>query len=387
MRILNQLADLAVSTLFPNSGGIHSTDQGIPSSSIAVSKPPPDIGLVRGQREAKQALLIAAAGRHNILLVGPPGEGKSFLASTIPGFLPRASRSDSQALSRIYANTSIPLSQDASGSFLRPFRGIGPTITLTSLIGGGRTHTIPGEISLAHSGVLFIDELPQFSRPLIDALRQPLQSKTVSITRGGTSETYPCDFMFVAAMNPCPCGYYLSGQQLNALRGSGACVQKCDCSESAIETYQSKISGPILDRIDLVVEMGSLSSQERFTQAIPNQSLVFHAKIVEAWNVAMRLRGMLNCDLDAKETFDVSEHIHAVTKNTHTFPKLSGPLAWTETGLSTFNKLCDANGYSTRRAVRLARISRTIADLSRCYGIVPQHIQTAANYLTSSLLP
>lgn len=366
----------------------HSTSKGGNGISQPISHSP-CIGLVRGQRRAKEALLIAAAGRHNILMVGPPGEGKSYLASTIPGYLPRPSRMDLESLSGIYSYSGTPLSQDTSGGILRPYRGIGPTITLSTLIGGGRSEPIPGEISLSHTGVLFMDELPQYDRSLIDSLRTPLESKQVSITRNGFSHTFPCDFMLVAAMNPCPCGYL--SRNLPGPISPGQAI--CSCTDSQIQRYQARISGPILDRIDLVVEMESLSSQERFSPAIENQSEVFKSKIIKAWNIALRFRGMLNCDLGPKEVFDRSRHnVEYLSLDSRMpcqteYPPVFGPLAWTESGLSYFQSLQDKEGYSTRRVIRLARLSRTIADLSNCYGIVPQHITCAASYLQSDLLP
>jgi magnesium chelatase family protein len=260
---------------------------------------PPDIGQVRGQKTAKQALLVAAAGRHNLLMIGPPGEGKSFLASTMPSFLPPLTDYQLESLRLTY--TAIGQAPPTS----RPFRAIGPTITPASLIGGGRGEPIPGELALAHLGVLFIDELPQFPKPLIDSLRQPLEDRSLSVTRNGKTRIYQCDTQLVAAMNPCPCGYrsmypppsYTSEEQ----RELG--VTKCGCSFHDIKRYQSKISGPILDRIDLLVWLPPLSSQERFQPAREGESAVFYTKVLQAQCRQLNRQHKLNYRLGAKEIF------------------------------------------------------------------------------------
>lgn len=315
-------------------------------------EPPPDIGIVRGQIQAKQALLIAASGRHNLLMVGPPGEGKSLLASTIPGFLPPLSRYQQATLERLYGAVSQP------APIIRPYRAIGPTITPASLLGGGRGEPIPGELSLAHLGILYFDELPQFPRSLIDSLRQPLEDRRITVTRSGQTAVYPCDIQLLASMNPCPCGYYPT--------------ENCICSEFKVVRYQSKISGPILDRIDLVCFLHPLSSRERFSPAIPNQSLRFKSVVLRAQLAQLRRQRLLNYRIGP-------QHVFA--------PQSDNPLRFTPQALELFKSTTDkGNGYSTRRAVRLARIARTIADIANSDSLTPLHISTAITFTDNSLL-
>ena len=208
-----------------------------------------DFGKIRGQQRAKDAAIIAATGGHNLLLIGPPGEGKSLLASAIPGILPPLLNGEKVDLTRIYSACG-ELGHDGVAVTRRPFRSVHHTASKQSLVGGGSKVPRPGEVTLAHLGVLFLDEIAEFSVSTLDALRQPIEAGEVSISRVGATITYPCRFTLVAAMNPCPCGYY----------GTEA----CRCKPADIERYQKKISGPILDRIDLQVELERLSTDDRF---------------------------------------------------------------------------------------------------------------------------
>ncbi len=210
-----------------------------------------DFGRIRGQERAKEAALISAAGGHNLLLIGPPGEGKSLLASAIPGILPRLSNEEKVQLTRIYSACG-ELKNDGMAVTRRPMRSIHHTASKQAVIGGGSKIARPGEITLAHLGILFLDEIAEFTSSTLEALRQPIESGEVSISRVGGSLSFPCRFTLVAAMNPCPCGYFGTDQ--------------CRCKESDVTRYQKKISGPILDRIDLQVEMNRLSTEERFSE-------------------------------------------------------------------------------------------------------------------------
>ena len=367
--MLNRLRNL----IFPNS--LSNQDEHFISQAREIVKPSPDIGQVRGQRSAKLALLIAAAGRHNLLMIGPPGEGKSFLASTIPGFLPRITHAESEELQAAYAASGLPMPMPHGP---RPYRACGPTASLGSLIGGGRSAAtiFPGDLALAHSGILFIDELPQFDRALIDALRQPLESGTVTVSRGGSSITWPARAQLIAAMNPCPCGYYRGDWQGNV---GNVGIALCTCSESEIARYQARISGPILDRIDLVCWLYPLSPQERFSAAIDNQSLSFLHKVLVAQRMMIdrshdhsSIHGeypRLNCTLGAKEVFDAANN----------------PLAFSAAGLAAYQQESAQARYSTRKSVRLARVSRTIADLYQSPMIEASHIATAAQYVSASI--
>lgn len=301
----------------------------------------PDIGTIRGQSEAKGAILVASAGGHNVRLIGPPGEGKSFLASTIPGILPELT-SDERAERIRYLGSNY-------SDWRRPFISIGPTITQTSLIGGGRANPIPGAIALANRGILFIDELPQFSKPLIDSLRQPIESGYVNVMRSGNETRYPTKFIFVAAQNPCNCGYHGYG--------------KCTCSQSDIARYQSKISGPILDRIDITISLDTINNDTRFGQGIDNQSLDFLRKVRSArerQRTRYQCNYTLNSDCSASSVFS--------PENTLQFAK---------DALALFQERTNNPKYSTRRIVRIARVARTVADVCSSDAIHPIHVSLA----------
>lgn len=324
----------------------------------------PDIGLVRGQLTAKQALLIAAAGRHNLLMVGPPGEGKSFLASTLPGLLPPLTDYQLACLQRLYNGVSQPTPREP------PYRAIGPTITPASLLGGGRGEPIPGELALAHNGVLFIDELPQFPRPLIDSLRQPLEDRFYSVTRNGQTKVYQADVMLLAAMNPCPCGYSGVSPYDHDDDNTTEPRSPCRCSPFEIKRYQSKVSGPILDRIDLVVRLGTLSSQERYSPPALNQSLLFRGKVLQARLAQLKRQRKLNYRLGTAEVFSPDN-----------------PLRFTPPALLWFQCETDKPGkYSTRKTVRLARIARTIADIAGNYGIALSDVHCAVSFVDQTIL-
>lgn len=309
----------------------------------------PCIGSVRGQKQAKLALLIAAAGKHNVLMIGPPGEGKSFIASTIPGFLPPLTSQARSELTYIYSS----LGRNPPNH--SPFRSIGPTITLASLIGGGRGEPIPGEIALAHSGVLFIDELPQFGKPLIDSLRQPLEDGIVTVSRSGNAATFPCAVQLIAAMNPCPCGYLG--------------YAPCHCTPFQVNQYQRKLSGPILDRIDMIVKLAPIKSAERYSPAIPQQSKAFLARVLDAQLAQYRRQQKLNSQLGPDSIFSPGNKLAFLE----------------ETSLSYFKELTDKSRYSTRRTVRLARVCRTVADVFNSPTITREHIDVASRYVDATL--
>lgn len=203
-----------------------------------------DFADVRGQESVKRALEVAAAGSHNVIMVGPPGSGKSMMAKRLPSILPPLSLNESLETTQIHSIAG-KLKKNTGLIAQRPFRSPHHTISEVALVGGGMT-PMPGEITLAHNGVLFTDELPEFNKHTLEVLRQPLEDRTITISRAKYTVTYPCSFMFVASMNPCPCGYY------------GDTTHHCVCTPGQIQRYLSKISGPLLDRIDLQIELSAL---------------------------------------------------------------------------------------------------------------------------------
>lgn len=347
--------------------------------SPSVSKPPSCIGEIRGQEHAKTALLIAATGPHSILMEGPPGEGKSAIASTMPGFMPLPTAEELADIEAVYAASGVILPRNASGQVIRPFRAVGPTVTPASLIGGGRSQPVPGEFALAHAGILFLDEIPQFGRRLLDLMRQPLQDGHINILRNGNSFKFPSRVVLVAAMNPCPCGWF--GVQI-----AGSSINRCTCSSQKVLDYRSNISGPILDRIDLRVKLSPISNEQRFSPGKIDQSKYFLSKVLSARCLALRYRGILNCDLNLSHIGNTEFHSVDPSNGYRLFATGGLPfrssVMFTESGLRYFTMETDKSGYSTRRIIRLARVARTIADLHGSLGLEPQHIQQAMSYVS-----
>jgi len=315
-----------------------------------------DFSRIRGQDAAKEAAVIAAAGGHNLLLIGPPGEGKSLLASAIPGILPRLNNEEKVELTRIYSACG-ELENDGLAVTRRPFRTVHHSASQQSVIGGGSRIPRPGEVTLAHFGVLFLDELAEFSRGTLESLRQPIESGEVHISRVGGSLTFPCRFTLVAAMNPCPCGYFGSDQ--------------CRCKPSDVKKYQSKISGPILDRIDLKVELRRLSTDERFSPADTNED-------------SPRLRDKVQEARERQAARFANKGIphNAAMPGGHVmeFAKF-GPSA-----VDHYREVVDSNRMSTRSMDRLAKVARTIADLDSSDCVEHQHVTKAASFVLGSSL-
>src|SRR5438105_4098537 len=227
-----------------------------------------DFGDIKGQEHVKRALEVAAAGAHNVLLSGPPGSGKTLLARSMPSILPSMTADESLDVSKIYSVAGL-LPSDTPLVSRRPFRAPHHTISHAGLVGGGRNPR-PGEISLSHRGVLFLDELPEFGQQVLEVMRQPLEDRTVTISRAQGSITYPANFMLIAAMNPCPCGFY------------GDPTKECSCSESTVSRYQKRISGPLLDRIDIFVEVPRVDYEKLASDTMGERSMIVRDRVEAA---------------------------------------------------------------------------------------------------------
>ncbi len=311
-----------------------------------------DLAFVKGQGVAKRALEVAVAGGHNILFVGPPGSGKTMLARSLPSVLPDMSFEEALEITKIHSVAGT-LGQEGIVTE-RPFRSPHHTATTVSLCGGGNKSVHPGEISLAHGGVLFLDELPEYKRSSLEALRQPLEDGVITISRSGGTVTYPASFMLCASMNPCPCGNY------------GSEKRRCTCTPNDIRKYRARVSGPLLDRIDIQVEVDGVDYDALVSEAQEESSAAVKARADGARKI-QRARfegGMVGSNAEMGE------------KETRLYCKLD------KEGEDVLREAFDRLHLSARARSRILKVARTIADLALSENITAEHLYEAISYRT-----
>lgn len=316
-----------------------------------------DFQEVKGQEYVKRALEVAAAGNHNVLMIGPPGSGKTMLARRMASILPQPVFDEALEITKIHS-ISGNLPENKALIATRPFRFPHHTISSAGLVGGGSIPG-PGEISLAHNGILFLDELPEFPRNILELLRQPLEDRRVVISRAAMSLEFPCDFLLISAMNPCPCGYLGSPKTGNGSR-------ECQCSPAQIQRYRSKISGPLLDRIDIHLNVQAVNYEDLSNKRVGEPSNVIRKRVIEARKIQ-------------QERFKVSKTRNNANMNRKEIDNYAQP---TDNAQKLIEMALTRMGLSARAYDRILKVARTVADLALSETIDSPHITEAIQYRT-----